>query len=272
MSELGQAASKIGEKIVDILDIFDLSFFISGAVGIGAAMVAFPDTFLPLIGTGPDDETSGAVLFGLVLGSYVIGLVCFSIGRPLRDRLQRIRERLGQTTSSYDVFARALEEHFRGAEDAQSKAAFKRLFGYDVDAGSRAAYVQAYTRMWAHVRSFPELSESFTLLKRYWILAASYDGIATALLLWAFPVWLRLPAEGSPITPILLSAGLVIASLFCMVRAQLYKRYQIEEIVATVAHWLVLVGRPRLLEIDKGDVELQELRRGSTATVPDQPS
>ena len=264
MSDLGQAASKIGEKIVDILDVFDLSFFISGAMGIGAALVAFPDALLPLLGAQPDPETGlgggetpGAVLFGLVLGSYVVGLVCFSIGRPLRELLGRATPRAFGLAPSYELFGRALTEHFRHQPD-ETKTAFRSSFGYDVETGGRDAYTQAYTRMWAHVRSYPQLSESFSLLKRYWILAASYDGIATAVLLWLVPVWRHRPGDGD-LPSVVVTLALLTASVFCMFRARLYKRYQIEELVATVVHWMIHVGRPQAVQLDKDLVELRKL-------------
>jgi hypothetical protein len=40
--------------------------------------------------------------------------------------------------------------------------------------------------------------------------------------------------------------AIVGACIACWDRAREYKRYQIEEMVATVAHWLCLVGRPVL--------------------------
>ena len=41
-----------------------------------------------------------------------------------------------------------------------------------------------YTRLWAGIRHDPRLQPSLTVLNRYWVMAATYDGLAAALLLW----------------------------------------------------------------------------------------
>ena len=81
MSDLGDAAARVGDKITELLDVFDLSFFMSGALSISAILLMLPQSVPnPVRG----DAVSGAAIFGLVLGSYVLGLLCFSLGRPLR--------------------------------------------------------------------------------------------------------------------------------------------------------------------------------------------
>ncbi len=77
-STSSRAASKLGEKLVEILDIFDLSFFMSGVVAASALLVYIK----------PHEDLlfrhTGVTIFGLVLSSYVLGLVCFAIGRWIR--------------------------------------------------------------------------------------------------------------------------------------------------------------------------------------------
>lgn len=259
MSDLGQAASKIGEKIVDILDVFDLSFFISGAVGIGAAMMTFPDESKELLGlSSSEGETSGAVIFGLVLGTYVVGLITFAMGRPLRDWLfERVRTgeptkpKTGNARPGHVVFHDAALLHCN--KDPELAGHFGRYFAYDIaepdETVRRRAYDAAYTRMWAHLRSYERLQESFNLVKRYWTLAATYDGLAMALVLWWVPT-IRFVVDQTDPGPIVLAIGfallLPVLAGFCVHRARIYKRYQIEEIVATTAHWFALVGRAEL--------------------------
>jgi len=238
MSGLGDAASKIGEKVVEILDIFDLSFFISGAVVMGALLQFFG----PL--TEALDELQGAGVFGLVLGSYVLGLVCFAVGRPLRSGFDRKREGL----PDHELFHRALLQQGVVVGSAADEA-LRRYFGHGVGVEEPAMRMAMYTRMWAHVRSYSELQQSFSLLNRYWVLSASYDGLAIAALVWLLPVWK--PVYHDPSTVPIVGAALwtvaiLVALYFCWDRAREYKRYQIEEIVATVAHWLTLVGRREL--------------------------
>jgi hypothetical protein len=239
MSGLGDAASKIGEKVVEILDIFDLSFFISGAV-VMAALLQF---FGPL--TDALDKLEGAGVFGLVLGSYVLGLVCFAVGRPVRTRLERKRNRL----PDHELFHRAMVQQGLAA-DSKAGDALRRYFGHDAEVQDPAMRMAMYTRMWAHVRSYPELQQSFTLLNRYWVLSASYDGLAIAAFVWLLPVWQQTVQQGwSPASlgwSVVWTMAILAALVACWHRAREYKRYQIEEIVATVAHWLCLVGRREL--------------------------
>ncbi len=236
MSGLGDAASKIGEKVVEILDIFDLSFFISGAV-VMAALLQF---FGPI--TEALDKLEGAGVFGLVLGSYVLGLVCFAVGRPLRTWLTPRRFQ-----NDPAVFNRAMLA--QGLDRGRPAELLKEHFGCDVAVADDGKRMALYTRMWAHVRSYSELQQSFTLLNRYWVLSASYDGLAIAALVWLLPVWKAWFDEPGPrrlLEAVLWTVAIVVALGFCWHRAREYKRYQIEEIVATVAHWLSLVGRREL--------------------------
>lgn len=236
MSGLGDAASKIGEKVVEILDIFDLSFFISGAV-VMAALLQF---FGPL--TDALDKLEGAGVFGLVLGSYVLGLVCFAVGRPVRTWLTPRRMKDDSALFHRSMLAQGLDQ-------TRPATALVEHFGYDIATADAAKHMALYTRMWAHVRCYSELQQSFTLLNRYWVLSASYDGLAIAALVWLLPVWKAWyvePGQGTLVEAVLWSVAIVVALGFCWHRAREYKRYQIEEIVATVAHWLSLVGRREL--------------------------
>lgn len=237
MSGLGDAASKIGEKVVEILDIFDLSFFISGAVVMAA--------ILQLVGPLDKalDELEGAGVFGLVLGSYVLGLVCFAVGRPVRTKLERKR----RPQPDHELFHQALVQ--QGLGEGPCAVALRKYFGHGVEAEDGAVRMAMYTRMWAHVRSYPELQQSFSLLNRYWVLSASYDGLAIAALVWLLPVWQKAVQEQSLTGlawAVVWTSAIAVGLLACWDRAREYKRYQIEELVATVAHWLALVGRREL--------------------------
>ncbi len=247
MSSLGEAASKIGEKIVDILDVFDLSFFISGAVVMAALLQFFGPIDEAL------DEIDGAGVFGMVLGSYVLGLVCFAVGRPLRTLVSGWRKVAPDT----EVFHAALVRQGLGNSPGDP---LLRYFGHAVDVSAPLVDMSLYTRMWAHVRSFPELQASFSLLNRYWVLSASYDGIAIAALVWILPVLqpvLRDPGALSAVSAAGWTAAIAVVVFACWHRALEYKRYQIEELVATVAHWITLVGRP-VLEARPDDAAASE--------------
>jgi hypothetical protein len=97
-----------------------------------------------------------------------------------------------------------------------------------------------YIRLWTEVRQVERLSPSFLLLKRYWVMAATYDGLAVALLLWSLLLtcwafgWVgsqRLPLGiVIPVVPItlLLARG-------CLAEADRYSENQAEELVASIA-------------------------------------
>ena len=96
-----------------------------------------------------------------------------------------------------------------------------------------------YVRLWAEARQTPELSDSVTLLNRYWVMAATYDGMAVALLAWVIAVvtW----AICSPATTInCVAAAAAVLVLLLMVKASTreagrYVYYQVEELVAAIA-------------------------------------
>ncbi len=282
MSGLSSAGARIGDKIVDILFIFDLSFFISGAVGV-AAFLQFRSPKAGVLEVV--DGASAAGMFALVLGSYALGLICFAIGRPLRKLLEgspladSLRKAQRWVLSTLRIQAasaggsprstdQALRDLMRahGLIDAEGREASAEpllgtYFGYDP---TRPDFSSLYTRMWAHVRSFSSLGESFSLLNRYWVLSASYDGVGVAVMMWLLPLWgplLDKPGaqQGSDwAVAVGLSLATFVATYYCWRRAREYKRYQVEELVATVAHWLTLVGRAerhRLEHPSAGDDE-----------------
>jgi len=242
MADLGDAAARIGDKLSELLDVFDLSFFMSGALAMGAVLMMLPeDVPNPLFATTPDEQLPGTAVFALVLGSYVLGLFCFAMGRPLRGRalwlyrlVRRQKERSDNELMRDVLVAQGL--------DGSPELALR--FGFDPKR-SGEPYTALYTRMWVHVRTYMSLRESFSLLKRYWMLSAAYDGIAIAALMWLVPVWIG-PFGWAPLYDGAATVGILLVSLACWHRAQLYKRYQIEEVVATVAHWLSLVGKSEL--------------------------
>jgi hypothetical protein len=113
-----------------------------------------------------------------------------------------------------------------------------------------------YTRLWAEARQTKELAPSFALIRRYWVMAATYDGVAIALGAWWFLVcrlffeeYMRLVVPGAdPLINVsvslsyasrsplfLLVLGLLLAILACWHEAGRYAAYQREELVATIA-------------------------------------
>jgi hypothetical protein len=199
--------------------------------------------------------------------------VCFAVGRPSRGRAQRwwaeLRARKGdhgpwrRTSQNLLLYETLLAQGLilREGPAGEGPASFAALFGYRapasperLSAADEEALSQLYTRLWAHVRSYDSLLESFSLLKRYWVLSASYDGMAIAVLAWLFPILASTDGNAKSIVLAGVFIVLILGALVaCWHRAREYKRYQVVELVATVAHWMTTVGRPELREIEGGE-------------------
>ncbi len=211
-------------RIGDIFGIFDLSFFVAGAVCLGA--VAFGvyvfggSAFLErVVGSEWKTVHVGAA----VVASYVLGMVCFAAG-ALRRRWQRTTEDL---PAQLDAFH--LTEVYSGFLPADRNA--------DADA-TRRAYDLLYTRLWAELRQSKELAPSFNLITRYWMMAAMCDGLCAAWLAWAalWLTWLRWSPP--PHTGMIVGVALVfvVAAVLCAREASRYGKYQVYELVATLAY------------------------------------
>ncbi len=225
MQEIAEAFKAIFAKIGDFFDIFDLSFFISGAAVLGSlvwaaglAHVARP----PLL-------SGGLGLLIIVVACYLIGLIFFAMGRYLR------KGRKGKKSEKEfnRLFTNVLAAH--GLENTEPYKSY--LLRNDDDL--RAKW-RLYIRLWAEVRQTPELAPSFALLRRYWVLAAAYDGLGCALLSWLLILILwacnlfATPAPALPLT-IITALLLLLASAACFREADRHTTYQVEDAVASIA-------------------------------------
>ncbi len=232
MSTVADATGKFADRIVELLDIFDLSFFVSGAAGLGALVAAarLHGAPLPMGLAQMFDANKPAigveVVFVGIVAAYALGLGCFALGRVARTRVY--------PGDSATLMRRAIAHHRLG-DVLDFKA-------YITDDGARLGSL--YNRLWVHVRTVKELSTTFALVKRYWVLAATFDGLGVALLLWLWPL-----VGGLVLTPdvglggaavVGLSVALVASAVFCWRQAAEYRTYQVDELVATAVHWRAL--------------------------------
>lgn len=225
MKELGEALKIIFDKIGQFLDIFDLSFFISGTVA--AAGIAFWGHQAKAI---PDIQLPKWLLVVVVLVFiYCCGLVCFAVGRILRMR-----------TRAYNRF----DSKFKQTLVEHGLNVYEPFHSYlertDSTNGSLRGIWALYIRLWADLRSDPKMVASTSLLNRYWVMAATYDGVAFALLVWG--VIAALFTLGWTVTPqmhwtigVPVAVALIGASFACTHEAGRYAEYQIYELVATTA-------------------------------------
>ena len=108
---------------------------------------------------------------------------------------------------------------------------------------SRAAVrgeARLYVRLWAEVRQSPDLGPSFYLLRRYWVMAATYDGMVVALAVWVVTiVACMFGVGGSPPTDMIvgvpIGVALLVSAVACSREAGRYVDYQMEELVASIA-------------------------------------
>ena len=97
-----------------------------------------------------------------------------------------------------------------------------------------------YVRLWADIRHSPLAEPSLQLLKRYWVMAATYDGISVAVFVWgvlSFSVWWGFGNITQVPNGFLFAMGAILFLLAyaCSREAGRYVKYQVEEMVASMA-------------------------------------
>ncbi len=219
MKELGDALRILLAKISDFFDILDLSFLISGAAFVGALYFGgkisgniFLLNFL----------TRASILTLIVL-CYISGLICFALGRWFRK-----------------IFSFKHQEKFKNhflevlsAHQLDKELPFKP---YLKTRGHGDAW-RLYVRLWAEARQNPTLAPSFSLIRRYWVMAATYDGLAFAVLSWMIIISIAkfVLAISLGMTVYLTIMILSILALYaCMREARRNQEHQVEELVASI--------------------------------------
>jgi hypothetical protein len=224
MKGFGEALKLILSKVGDFLDLFDLSFIVSGALGLAALLLWAQLSGIPL----PKQHGFVLVLL-LVFGSYVNGMIFFAAVRSVRRAITRWTQKIevGRGGRFKIFFLESLGAHGLADEDL-----FKTYLSKDA--------WRLYVRLWTEVRQVDRLSPSFLLLKRYWVMAATYDGLAAALFLWSllFVRWsfgfesARTPSLWVTIPAIVITS---LLALGCLAEADRYCENQAEELVASIA-------------------------------------
>jgi hypothetical protein len=222
MGEIGDSLKSVLTRIGNFFDLFDLSFFVSGSVALAALIFG-----AHLFGKQLPFRSEGWLrVLTIILACYVMGLLCFALGRSIR--IPKTRAKQYQKFESF--FRRVLDAHGLSAEEP-----FKSHLDRVNFHGGRRLYI----RLWAEVRQRENLIPSL-VLNRYWVMAATYDGMVTALLLWVavFIFW----SAGLGIAPALslkIAMPIILALLFlsyiCSREAARFVRNQVEELVATIA-------------------------------------
>ena len=247
MDNLAALLKELVSRVAAIFDIFDLSFFVAGGFSVLALR------YLLYLLAVPFPEPRGEVLpvVVAVLLSYVLGHLCFTLGRRVRRvlrpdfalsvytkgeqttlQLSQRKEKLGQ-----DEYIRQLLRSHRLDRLARYARYLKRA-----ETEEDASYFATlYPLMWVEMRQNPALTPSMRLISAYWVRAAIYDGLVPALLLWILAVataWhLQSPSVGQPWVAGPAMAILGVGCAFCFLEAQRCDKYQMEELVATLRWW-----------------------------------
>ncbi|HLT35249.1 MAG TPA: hypothetical protein VK034_03165 [Enhygromyxa sp.] len=247
MSEVAKAVKPLFDKFIDFFDIFDLSFFVSGATFVAAiAWAGLTPDLARLIGFAPIEDgtwfaggsmpsVSAAML---VLASYVSGMTCFALGRFVRKWVFRVVDKLTRNRHEHRVSLLVeLAQHgmVELCEDGTSYRITPHgrripwLSRYLIN-GGHDQEPALYVRMWAEVRQRELFAPSFSLLRRYWVSSATLDGLFVAFCTWAVLLALVQQAEHGWIPSLATFGG----ALFCLREARRYGEYQREELVATL--------------------------------------
>jgi hypothetical protein len=224
MKELAEAIRSIFEKVADFFDIFDLSFLVSGITAVTAVLFWPPARSAARLQI---HSTSAKFLLFLV-GSYVAGLCCFAAGRYLR---------MGRRgPARFNRFDALIYEILR----AHGLIQYQPFSSYiDREADNRGLW-RLYIRLWAEARRRLHPSPTLSLLNRYWVLAATYDGVSVALLAWVglLVVWMSGTGFDSALTPwvgVPVIIGIFLLAIACSREAGRYVHYQAEELIASIA-------------------------------------
>lgn len=225
MKELGDALKALLDKLSDFFDIFDLSFFVSGAAAIAA--LAFWGLRAGI--TLPASTSPWVNVLVVILACYITGLLCFALGRWVRMQIMKL---LGEKSS--DEFLRTVVE----AHVLQDEEPYK---SYLAD-NAKGDPGRLYTRLWAEIRQSDRLAPSLSLVRRYWVMAATYDGLAFALVVWmvvliAVTLGAGVAEDKRPswwVTgPVVALLALAVAA--CLHEARRFMKYQVEDLVAALA-------------------------------------
>lgn len=224
--EATEALQGLLQRIGDVFGLFDLSFFVAGAVCLGALVfggwLALGDGFKAM---WPQEMKVLHVGVGAV-GAYVLGIVCFAFGRML-SRRKDFYAHLQKRIEAFGV-----KDEVRPWLDSTGPS-------------------EMYTVLWVELRQNKELSPSFNLLLRYWVMAAMCDGLFIAFGIWtlAWLCWIGKPLGAyvsflgwpQPDVPrgfvrVAVLALLAGATLICRREGRRYADGQMTELLATLAH------------------------------------
>ena len=231
MNELGKALQAIFDKLGDFFDILDLSFLVSGVATTGALIFWYYFAFgqIPF-------ELSGTIrVVRMILVCYINGLISFSTGRWVRQIINNVVARFYKKEDRKQAFS----ERFRETLLAHGLEDHPKIKAYLTRTEETSVY-RLYVRLWAELRHEHSIKPSLSLVKRYWVMAATYDGLSTSIAIW-FLLLLELTIgfSGGRILPLEQGAFFMVLSVVFYIaslrEAGRYSKYQMEDMVGSLA-------------------------------------
>ncbi len=225
MDEAFEGIKGVFDKLTEFLNIFDLSFFISGFTCFGALLF----WFVYVEGRDLPDIQGASRIIAVVLTCYVLGLICFALGRQFQKRYSSMR----QYRNFDDIFIKAIEAH--GLRQIEPYKAY-----LDRHRANNRTTWKLYGKLWAGLRNEEGRKACYALLSRYWMMAATFDGLAVAAFIWAIVlnryIYVTIGMKAKCIIYFMLlviTAYIVIKG--CFREADRYQEYQMEEIISVYA-------------------------------------
>ena len=233
MEEIGKALKSIFDKLSDFFDIFDLSFFVSGVALTLSILFWLNQRELYYF----QEVQFKGIMIVYVLICYINGLIAFATGRWIRMGIwSHIKSKRAKRNNRYDFFDARLIRMIRAHGLDDNPTIMKYL-----DRADYRGTWRLYVRLWAVIRENKKYENSLSILKRYWVMAATYDGLSIFLLIMTLIIsdfGFGILGE-KVITNLWVVFPTIVVLLFaffaCIREADRYVDYQVEEVIATIA-------------------------------------
>ncbi|WP_109850979.1 hypothetical protein [Aquimarina sp. AU58] len=234
MEEIGKALKSIFDKLSDFFDIFDLSFFVSGFFTTIILLFWSLKRGIDL----PIEVLNTHSIIAFILCCYINGLLCFALGRWIRmGIIGNIRDYLLKKKGNPKKFDSRFETILKAHEIDQEPNYKKYL-----EKPEYRGVWRLYVRLWADIRNDEKYTSSRSFLGRYWVMSATYDGLSIsifiALILFIeskFGLLIEKSIDISCSLFFVISGLLLVLFMVCLREAKRFERYQVEELVATIA-------------------------------------
>ncbi|WP_341900046.1 hypothetical protein [Fluviicola taffensis] len=232
MEEIGKALKVVFDKISDFFDIFDLSFFVSGFFTTSIILAWIKLRELPL--SINFYETRSIII--IVLFCYINGLLSFALGRWIRMGILAypanfIRQRKQKPKGFDERFEKILKAHGMDSDPEIQKY---------LSRSEHRGIWRLYVLLWAKLRDNEKYAKSLAFLRRYWVMAATYDGLSISIFIATLLVIeAKIGIIGNAMIIdlrlfITIVSLLIFLFMACIREANRFVEYQIEEVVASI--------------------------------------